>query len=89
MNCLFHSMPKLKRLSGKEVIKFCEKHSFKISRQNGSHINLVRIISDAKQVITVPGHREIDRGTLHSIYRQLMYFISESELRKFFYTSDR
>ena len=49
---------------------------------------MVRIISDKKQVVTVPDHKEIDRGTLHSIYKKLAYFIPEKELRVFFYTSD-
>lgn len=80
---------KLKRISGKEVIKFCERCGFTISRQKGSHVNLIRTISDKKQVITIPNHKEMDRGTLHSIYRQLMYFISEKELRNFFYTENK
>lgn len=81
-------MPKLKRLSGKEVISFCQRQGFGIGRQRSSHINMVRIISDKKQVVTVPDHKEIDRGTLHSIYKKLAYFIPEKELRVFFYTSD-
>lgn len=81
-------MPKLKRLSGKDVISFCEEHSFKISRQKGSHVNMVRMVSGKKQVLTIPDHKEMDRGTLHSIYKQLLSFIHEKELRGFFYTSD-
>lgn len=79
-------MPKLRRLSGKEVISFCEQHNFSISRQKGSHINLVRVVSDVKQVVTIPNHKEIDRGTLHNIFKKLLSFISEEELHKFFYT---
>jgi predicted RNA binding protein YcfA (HicA-like mRNA interferase family) len=82
-------MPKLKHLSGKDVIRFCEKYGFTISRQKGSHVNLVRMVLGKKQVVTIPDHTEIDRGTLHSIYRQLMYFISEKDLREFFYTGNR
>ena len=33
------------------------------------------------QTLTVPIHDEIDRGTLHAIYRQACRFIPESELR--------
>ena len=54
-------MPKLRRLSGKEVIVFCEQYNFKISRQKGSHVNLARIVSESKQVVTIPNHKEIDR----------------------------
>lgn len=79
-------MPKQRRLSGKEVVSFCEKHNFSVSRQKGSHINLVCIVSEVKQVVTVPNHKELDRGTLHSIFKKLQPFISEEELQKFFYT---
>lgn len=80
---------KLKRLSGKEVITFCQKHGFGIGRQKGSHINLVRILSERKQVVTVPNHKEIDRGTLNNIFKQLRQFIPEKELLEFFFTSDK
>jgi hypothetical protein len=36
--------------------------------------------------LTVPNHDEIDRGTLHAIYRQACRFIPESELRAEFFT---
>ena len=81
-------MPKLKRLSGKDVITFCEQYNFRISRQKGSHINLARVISENKQVVTIPNHKEIDRGTLHNIFKKLSPFIPETELKKFFYTGN-
>ena len=81
-------MPKLRRLSGKEVIVFCEQYNFKISRQKGSHVNLSRVVSESKQVVTIPNHKEIDRGTLHNIFKKLLPFIPEAELKKFFYTNN-
>ena len=81
-------MPKLRRLSGKDVIVFCGRYNFKIGRQKGSHINLVRVVSENKQVVTIPNHKEIDRGTLHNIFKKLLPFIPEVELKKFFYTSN-
>lgn len=79
-------MPKLRRLSGKEVVSFCEQHNFSTSRQKGSHINLVRVVSEVKQVVTVPNHKEIDRGTLHNIFKKLRPYISLNDLNNFFYT---
>jgi hypothetical protein len=38
------------------------------------------------QTITVPNHHEIDRGTLHAIYRQASRFVPEAELRNKFFT---
>ena len=81
-------MPKLRLLSGNEVIKFCERNGFMISRTRGSHVNMSRSVAGNKQVITIPNHDEMDRGTLHSIFRKLSSYISEEELRGFFYTSD-
>jgi hypothetical protein len=38
------------------------------------------------QTITVPNHDEIDRGTLHAVYRQASRFVPESRLRSKFFT---
>lgn len=81
-------MPKLKPLSGKEVVKFCSEYNFIVGAQKGSHMNLVRNTSPGVHVVTIPNHKEIDRGTLHNIYKHLKPYISEEELRKFFYTGD-
>lgn len=83
---MLNGMPKQKQISAKEVISFCEYYNFSISRQKGSHINLVRIVSGTKQVVTVPNHKEIDRGTLHNIFKKLSSFIPENVLKEFFYT---
>ena len=79
-------MPKLCSLSGKEIIVFCEQYGFRIGRQRGSHVNIVRETSDGKQVATIPNHKEIDKGTLRSIFKQLLRFLPEDQLRKLFYT---
>ena len=39
------------------------------------------------QTLTVPNHKEIDRGTLNAIFRQACRFIAESELRQKFFTA--
>ena len=79
-------MPKLRNLSGKDVIKIFSSFGFEISRQKGSHISLSRIIDARKLVLLAPNHKEMDRGTLHEIFKQALRFIPESELRKYFYT---
>jgi predicted RNA binding protein YcfA (HicA-like mRNA interferase family) len=79
-------MPKIKHISGKEVIKILESFGFVVSRQKGSHIILKRIISDGIQIILIPNHTTIDRGTLHSIYKKLLLYINESEIKPHFYT---
>jgi len=79
-------MPKIKHLSGKEVVKILESIDFIISRQKGSHIILKRIIHENTQIILVPNHNTIDRGTLYSIYKKLTLYVNESEIKKYFYT---
>jgi len=79
-------MPKLRQLSGKEVISFFEQKGFIVCRQKGSHVNMSRIVSERKQVLTILNHKEINRGTLHEIFKQASHFVLESELREYFYT---
>ncbi len=80
-------MPKLRRLSGQAVVKILMQFGFKVASQRGSHIKLVRIMGDAvRQTLTIPDHDELDRGTLHAIYRQAVRYIIEEELRPHFYT---
>lgn len=57
-------MSNVPQISGKEVIKALGKVGFEVSRQKGSHIRLVRIQSGVKQLITVPNHKVIRKGTL-------------------------
>ena len=40
----------------------------------------------ATQTLTVPNHVEIDRVTLHAIYRQACRYIPESSLHDKFFT---
>lgn len=54
------------QVSGKEVIKALGKVGFTVSRQKGSHIRLVRVQDGIKQLVTVPNHKVIRKGTLLS-----------------------
>jgi predicted RNA binding protein YcfA (HicA-like mRNA interferase family) len=61
-------MSKLPRVSGADVVKALEKAGFQFIRQHGSHMIVRR--ADPFAQITVPNHRELDRGTLRAIIRQ-------------------
>lgn len=63
-------MPKLPRLSGKQVMNILKKKGFVVKRQKGSHVILVRELGDKKDIVVVPIHKELDRGTLLEIIRQ-------------------
>jgi hypothetical protein len=38
------------------------------------------------QTLTIVAHRAVDKGTLHSIYRQALRYIPESDLTPHFFT---
>jgi predicted RNA binding protein YcfA (HicA-like mRNA interferase family) len=81
-------MPKLKILSGSEVVKILRSFRFEIQSQKGSHIKLARFTeTGVKQTLIIPNHAEIDIGTLKAIYRQSLKYISETELFPHFYSN--
>ena len=79
-------MPKLRVLSSREVVKIFDRFDFAVIGQTGSHIKMRRVTSDEPQTITVPRHRELDRGTLRAIFNQASRYIDANELREHFYT---
>lgn len=71
-------MSKLPRISGAEVIKILAKFfGFRTLRQRGSHVTLTNDIL----FLTVPLHKELDRGTLLAILRDAN--ISREEFLKY------
>ncbi len=79
-------MPKLRRLAGRDVLTILQRFRFQQVSQRGSHVKLVREGAEGRQVLTVPLHTELDPGTLRAIFRQASRFISEDELRPYFYS---
>jgi predicted RNA binding protein YcfA (HicA-like mRNA interferase family) len=80
-------MPKLRTLSGNDLYRIFAGFGFRLHSQRGSHIKLRRTLaSGVHQTLTIVLHAEVDRGTLHAIYRQALRFIPESNLRPHFYT---
>jgi predicted RNA binding protein YcfA (HicA-like mRNA interferase family) len=81
-------MPRLRRLSGKEVIRIFQRFGFEVFSQRGSHIRLQRIVNGEEQrlLVAVHGNKPIPIGTLKSIYDDGCRFILEEELRPHFYT---
>jgi predicted RNA binding protein YcfA (HicA-like mRNA interferase family) len=79
--------PRLKRLSGKEVVSILSQFGFSVHSQKGSHIKLRRISSGETQTLTIPLHDELDIGTLRAIVRQTSRFVPEDQLKKEFYSA--
>ena len=79
-------MPRLRRMSGREVVAAFQSFGFAAFSQKGSHMKLRRIgRGGEKQTLTIPNHRELDTGTLRAIIRRATRYISEDELRPHFY----
>ena len=80
-------MARLRTLSGKDLLRIFDGFGFHQFSQRGSHIKLRRPLpSGVNQTLTIVHHAEVDRGTLHAIYRQALRFIPESDLRPKFYS---
>ena len=79
--------PKLKRLSGQEVVTALVRFGFEVHSQRGSHVKLRRAgPGGRKETLTIPLHAELDAGTLRAIVRQASHFIPEGELHPYFYS---
>ena len=60
-------MSKLPVISGQKLVRALEKVGFRLDRQKGSHMMLFR--SEPPTALSVPDHRELDRGTLRALLR--------------------
>lgn len=80
-------MPRLRRLSGPEIVTILGRFGFTVHSQRGSHVKLRRVSPDgATQSLTVPAHPELDTGTCRAILRQASRFVPEEDLRPHFYS---
>ena len=61
-------MSRLPVVSGRDLVRVLGRFGFQFDRQKGSHMMLYR--ADPPTTISVPDHRELDRGTLRAILRQ-------------------
>lgn len=78
-------MPKLRVLSAAELLSILSGFGFEIVSQKGSHIKVVRLKEGNRQVLTVPNHKVLDKGTLKALLRQASRFIDEADLHPHFY----
>ena len=79
-------MPKLRRLSGQQVISIFQSFGFEVVSRRGSHVKLRRVQLGIRQTLTVPDHPELDTGTLRAILRHATAYIPDAELAPHFIT---
>jgi predicted RNA binding protein YcfA (HicA-like mRNA interferase family) len=70
-------MPKLPRISSREVIRSLERLGFEQVRQTGSHIVMKKETEEGKIGCVVPVHRELKVGTLSGILKQAQVTVEE------------
>ncbi len=70
-------MTRLPVISGRELIAALHHLGYEVSRIRGSH---ARLVCPDRPSLTIPLHRELDRGTLAAILRQAG--LSAGQLRR-------
>ena len=78
-------MPKQKVLTAKDIIRILELFGFQIKSQKGSHIKLYRIVEKKEEILIIPNHKELDKGTQNAIYKQALRFVDVKELEPYFF----
>jgi predicted RNA binding protein YcfA (HicA-like mRNA interferase family) len=68
-------MPQLPVVSGREARRALEKDGWVFNRQRGSHMILTR--SGTPHNLSVPDHRELDRGLLRGLIRDSELTVEE------------
>jgi predicted RNA binding protein YcfA (HicA-like mRNA interferase family) len=80
---------KLKSLSGSELVSIFEHFGFAVVSQNGSHVKMRRMSTAGSEMIIIPAHNRIPKGTLRAIFNQAAHFVPRDELFSHFYTTER
>ncbi|HKZ59115.1 MAG TPA: type II toxin-antitoxin system HicA family toxin [Candidatus Thermoplasmatota archaeon] len=68
-------MGKLPRIKGADAVKAFGRHGWRPARQRGSHLTMVK--EGERLILTVPLHRELDRGTLRRLIRDAGLTVDE------------
>ena len=74
-------MPKLQRMSSKQLITKLKRLGFEKARQRGSHVVLKRKTKDGIVGCVVPLHSDLAIGTIKGILKQAK--LSQEELKNF------
>ena len=77
-------MPKLRSLTSKQLTKILIHLGFQKISQRGSHVKFLRL-SNNKQILVIPNHKQLATGTLKEIFNQLCTFIPKEDLFDLFY----
>ena len=80
-------MPRLRRLSSRQIIKALGGFGFEVESMKGRHAKLARVTDAGKrEILVVPVHDSLPIGTISAIYRQASRFVPQQDLRAEFFT---
>ena len=75
-------MPKLPQISGKEMGRVLIRLGFMLRGQRGSHMKFIRTVYSRREIVVVPNHKALRKGTLLGILKQVNLSIEKlRELR--------
>ncbi|MBI5696020.1 MAG: type II toxin-antitoxin system HicA family toxin [Nitrospirae bacterium] len=69
--------PALPVVSGNQVVGVLEKVGYLVVRQRGSHVRMIDDLNPEHRPVTVPMHKEVDRGLLRAIIRDADLSVEE------------
>ena len=67
---------KLPVISGKEFVKRLKKKRYEFVHQEGSHM-IIRLYTSPYNKLSVPNHKELDRGLLRSLIKDADITVDE------------
>lgn len=62
-------------LDGQKLAKLLRPYGYQITRQTGSHMRLTSAFKGTEHHLTIPAHKELSVGTLHSILCEVATYL--------------
>ena len=62
-------------LDGKKLAALLRPYGYEITRQTGSHLRWTSAFKGREHHVTLPAHKELSVGTLHSILREVAKYL--------------
>ena len=62
-------------LDGTKLAILLRPYGYHITRQTGSHLRLTSVLKGREHHVTIPAHKELGVGTLHSILREVTTYL--------------
>ncbi len=80
-------MPRIRTISGKNLIKELFKIGFILERQTGSHVIIGKTCNGRYFTTVVPLHDPVAKGTLSNIYKDVAKMCTEKDVKSIFFSS--